>query len=537
MEKRKALFSVSDKDGIIEFAQDLIALDFEIYASGGTARHLSTNGIPVTDIAVLVGGGPILGHRVVTLSREIAAALLAKKDDADQAEMKKLGLPYIDLVCIDLYPLQAEINKPDAKPEAVLEQTDIGGVNVIRAAAKGRRIVVCDKNDRPEVIRWLKAGSLDKDEVLTASAAKAEYVAAQYSLISAAYTSQGKYAGVIGERVMTCKYGENAYQAPAALYRNPLSAGDPLSLDKFQVVAGDALSYNNLCDLDRLLQTVTHIAAAFDLNYGETPFIAIGDKHGNSCGIGVDYGSPGHALCKMLAGDPVSLFGGLIMLNFAVTKEIANRILLNEDGGKRLLDGICAPHFDKEAIEILNRKKGKCRLTVNAELIGLDRDSLDTSPLFRQVRAGFLEQPNYTFILNLKDANLKSYGPPLKKEDFMDIILAKAICDTSNSNTITIVKDGMLLANGVGQQSRVRAAKFALAIAAECEHEVKGAVAASDSFFPYTDGPQALQEAGIKAIITSSGSVRDPEVIEFCEKNKVSLLMIPDSMGRGFYNH
>ena len=157
--------------------------------------------------------------------------------------------------------------------------------------------------------------------------------------------------------------------------------------------------------------------------------------------------------------------------------------------------------------------------------------------MFRSVRGGFLTQPNYKFILDLRDPNLKKYGPALNMDEENDLLLAKAICDTSNSNTITLVRSGQLIGNGVGQQTRVRAAKLAGLIAKECKHSVPGASAASDSFFPFVDGPEALDNLGVTVIITSSGSVNDAKVIDFCDSNEISLYMIPDSIGRGFYNH
>ncbi|MFA5023789.1 MAG: hypothetical protein WC523_02420 [Patescibacteria group bacterium] len=538
--KKIALISVYHKDGITEFAKNLNSLGFDILASGRTARHLKTAGVPVTDVASLVGGEAILGHRVVTLSREVHAGLLATRTDIDIAEMEKLGLPYIDLVCVDLYPLQTEIDKPDSTSKTVIEQTDIGGPTLLRSAAKGRRIVVCDPDDRGKVIAWLSNGSPDEAEFVNALAAKAEYIVSEYCLISARYHSQGEYEGLIGKKVISCKYGENGYQSPAALYESA-NCEDALAISKFKLVAGDSPSYNNLCDIDRLLQTLTHIANTFVINQRKTVFIAIGVKHGNACGAGIDFEDPKIALEKMLNGDPVSLFGGLIMTNFTITKDLANTIITNQLGTKRLLDGIIAPLFCSEAIEILSRKKGKCRLLANPRLFSVNEKSvsekMDKAPIYRSVRGGFLLQPNYLFILNLSDASVAKHGYNLDEFEEHDLLLAKAICDTSNSNTITLVKNGQLIGNGVGQQSRVRAAKFAIAIALECGHNPEGAVAASDSFFPFVDGPATLLQSGINAIVTTSGSVRDQEVIDFCIENCISLLMTPDISSRGFYNH
>ncbi len=287
MQKRTALLSVYDKTGIVEFAKALLALpdqSWEIIASGGTAKALTDAGIPVIDTGSIVGG-PILGHRVVTLSREIHAGLLAKDNAEDRAELDKLGIRYIDLVCSDLYPLKTEIAKAGSTRESVVEQTDIGGPTMIRSAAKADRIVICDPADRTPVINWLKGGEENRAAFIQLLHAKAEFVVADYVLTSARYHGQGLYEGFTGAMLAECKYGENAYQTPARVY----DAGglDPLSLKNFTLVAGAAPSYNNWCDLDRMLITATHIAAGFDQNYGAVPKIAIAVKHGNACGAAV----------------------------------------------------------------------------------------------------------------------------------------------------------------------------------------------------------------------------------------------------------
>lgn len=536
MKTKIALISVYHKDGITEFASRLIALGFEILASGGTAKHLINTGVPVTGIASLVGGEAILDHRVVTLSREVHAGLLAKKIDADIQEMEKLGLPYIDLVCVDLYPLQEEINKLDGTAESVIEQTDIGGPTMLRSAAKGRRIVIGDPDDRMNVVEWLDKGSPDEENFLTALAAKAEFIVANYCLLSATYHGHGEYAGFLGKKAITCKYGENGYQMPAYFYKSASAEKDPLSLDKFKWVGGITPSYNNLRDLHRLLQTITHIAATFDRNYGAVPCIALGVKHGNSCGAAIDPQFPG-AIKKMVTGDPQALFGGVVMVNFPIDYLGAELLLHHQSENRRLWDGIIAPEFSKEAIDRLERVNGKCRLASNPALSRLDLYSLDKSPLPVYARGGFQLQPNYTFIPSLYETNLVKYGPAISTRMEEDLLLAKAICDTSNSNTITIVRNGQLIGNGVGQQSRVQGARLAISIAELIGHGAKGSVAASDSFFPFEDGPMILKEAGVKAIFATSGSINDKKIIDYCERNKITLYMMPDSQARGFYAH
>lgn len=530
-----ALLSVYDKTGIVEFAKELTGLGWEIVSSGGTAKTLSGAGVKVKDVAELVGGGAILGHRVVTLSREIHAGLLSREIEEDVKEMAALGIPRIDLVCVDLYPLKEEIAKPGSTTESVIEKTDIGGPTMLRSAAKGRRIVIADPADRMKVIEWLKAGEPEKEAFITALAAKAEYIIADYCLASAMYHGKGDYAGVMGQKKIVCKYGENGYQVPASY--NSSGSDDPLGLDKFKLIAGTDPSYNNMCDIDRLLQTVSHISASFDINRGKVPCIAVGVKHGNSCGAAIGTNT-NEVAQKMIMGDPLAIFGGLVLLNFNVTEEVAETLVTHgmPEGVRRPLDGIIAPSFDEGAVVMFKRKGDKCRLLVNPEIAKMGKGSLDKGLRYRYVRGGLLVQPNYTFVLDLNDPELKKYGKAtIQQED--DMLMAKAICDTSNSNTVTMVRHGQLIANGVGQQARVRGSKLATNLVSYSDHESEGASASSDSFFPFTDGVEVLQKAGIKAILGTSGSIKDKEVIKFCEDKGVVLYLYPDSKGRGFFGH
>lgn len=339
--------------------------------------------------------------------------------------------------------------------------------------------------------------------------------------------SDGKYdARFSGIRIATCKYGENAWQTPASLYST--GTHDPLALDKFVVVEGTPPSYNNWVDLDRLLQTASHIAGGYTVNEGVGTAIAVGVKHGNSCGAATGQ-DRAEVLKKMMAGDPLAIFGGLVMVNFEVTEDLCEVL-----AGK-MLDGIIAPAFTAGAIAMLRRKGDKCRFIVNPALIELS-DNLDRAPRFRYVRGGFLVQPNYTFIPDFDRGEIVKHGKATLVQE-RDMMLAWAIGSTSNSNTITLVKNEQLIGNGVGQQDRVGAAQLAIARARRSGHEVAGAVAYSDSFFPFPDGPQALIDAGVTAIFSLSGSVRDQATIDVCAKHGVVLYMVPDQMGRGFFGH
>lgn len=534
--QNNALLSVYDKTGIAEFAKGLHELGWNIISSGGTAKVIAEAGVPVVDVAELVGGEAILGHRVVTLSREVHAGLLADlTKPEDLAELKALNIPLIDLVAVDMYPLEEEIANPQATVGSVIEKTDIGGPTMLRAGAKAQRIVLSRADQRQTVLEWLKAGRPDEAAFRAELCAIAEYECARYILVSATYHGGEAVAGWVGRRIAPTKYGENPWQTPAGLYADNRVGVDPLGLDRFTHQKGWELSYINETDMHRLLQTITHIAAGYERNFGTVPAVAVGVKHGNACGAGVAKTSV-EAVQKMLAGDEIAIFGGVVMLNGPVDADVARTLMEYHmpKGQNRLLDGVVGSSVTPEAMEILSR--AKLRIVTNPALASLSEASLETAPILRNVRGGMLVQPNYTFVLDLQAEYIAQHGSVTDAQK-RDLVLAWAIGSTSNSNTITIVKDGMLLGNGVGQQDRVGAAKLATGRATSRDHSLADTCAYSDSFFPFPDGPLVLAEAGVRAIVTSSGSVKDPEVIEALSKHKVSVVMLPDKTGRGFFGH
>jgi phosphoribosylaminoimidazolecarboxamide formyltransferase/IMP cyclohydrolase len=531
-----ALLSVYDKTGIAEFAKGLHALGWNIISSGGTAKVVAEAGVPVTDVAELVGGEAILGHRVVTLSREIHSGLLADAaKPEDLAELKGRNIPFIDLVAVDMYPLEEEIAGGEATLQSVIEKTDIGGPTMLRAGAKARRIVLSRADQRSEVLQWLTEGKPEEKSFRDKLCAVAEYECARYIMISARYHGGEEVAGWIGRRVAPTKYGENPWQTPAGLYADNRVAADPLGLDQFTHQKGWELSYINETDMHRLLQTVTHIAAGFEANFGEVPAIAVGVKHGNACGVGVAE-TAAEAVQKMLEGDETAIFGGVVMVNGPIDATVATTLMTYHmpDGQNRLLDGVVGSSVTPEAMEILGR--AKLRIVTNAALASLTKDSLETALIYRNVRGGMLVQPNYTFVADLKAEYIEQNGT-VSDQQLRDMIQAWAVGSTSNSNTICIVKDGKMLGNGVGQQDRVGAAKLAVTRATSRDHDLTGAAAYSDSFFPFPDGPLVLAEAGITAILTSSGSIKDPEVVRVLADKSVSTTMLPDKLGRGFFGH
>ena len=422
MQKRNALISVSQKEGIVEFAKRLIKLDFNIIASGGTADLLKKNGIDVTGTAEIINkyakeiltkngikiteeieqalGGAILDHRVVTLSREIHGGILAREKHI--AELSKLMIPWIHLVCVDFYPLERTIAKEGITPEEVVEQIDVGGPTMAHSTAKGSaegRIVICDPTDREKVLVLLEQNPEHNLDTQTKNllAAKADFVVSKYCFVASQYRGNDIYDAVFGTKITEGK-GENGPQSPSIFYDN--GSRDPLSLARFNQIEGIALGHINRTDVDRLLQTTTHAAAYFDLNFSKVPYFAFGVKHGNPCG-GAFSQKKIEAIQKMLEGDLQAIFGGFVMVNFEVGKEEAEILLkhkMPEDAKRRKLDGVIASGFTSEAIEILKNKTGSFRLITNPALENLTKESLDQSPIRVGVRGGYLKQKNYTFI-------------------------------------------------------------------------------------------------------------------------------------------
>ncbi|OHA18288.1 MAG: hypothetical protein A2664_02390 [Candidatus Taylorbacteria bacterium RIFCSPHIGHO2_01_FULL_46_22b] len=542
---KTALLSAFRKEGLPDFARRLVARGWNLLASGGTAKCLAEARIPVTDVATIVGP-PILGHRVVTLSREIHAALLAKDTPEDAAELTRIGVPRIDLVYVDLYPLERETLREGSTLDSVLEQEDIGGPTMLSSAAKGKRIVISDPADCGPVLQMLESDLPFDTEYREHLAAKADFIVSRYRMLTARFRGNGAFEAIHGILHLPVAYGENPWLASLGLFSTQTDY--PLALDKYVLMNGEDIlpSYNTWGDLDRAQLTLLHIMAGLERNglLQSNNFCTVGVKHGNACSVGIGNDS-GTSLKRAMEGDITSIFGGLVIHNGGITAQGAEILLHHvEPSGKRVLDAVASTVFSSDAIDLLRRKTGKCRILRNPALSAASLRTLVpslTSKRIKSVAGGFLPQADRNFVPCFGDgggiAIHGSVRPLLHASTrIADLVLAWAIGSTSTSNTITLVKDGQLIANMVGQQSRVRAAKFAVLLAGENGHSTHGAVAYSDSFFPFPDGPKVLIDAGVKAIFTSSGSIRDQETIDLCLENNVALFMVPDKVGRGFYH-
>lgn len=533
----KALLSVSDKNGIDDFAKQLLDRGFEIYSSGGTAKYLAARGIQVTDVAMVTGEPARLEHRVVTLHPKVHGGLLSTPTMAK--ELKDLEWPRWDLVCVDLYPFE-NVVASGAEDEEANNNLDMGGIALIRSGGKGRRITISKPEQRQMVIEWLDAGRPDEETFCRALQAEAEFVSFRYCMAAAEYFSNGRFAGLALEKVEDLKYGENPWQTPSAYYE---IAGNyyPLAIHRFEQIAGTAKSYVNVKDMHRLVQLISHINAALNQNFGQTMFIAVAVKHGNACGVGVAK-DPDTAIKMMIDGNRTSIHGGAVMTNFAITEELGKFLLRYGmgEGERRILDLIGAPGFDEASVSMLERYKDKCRFLVNPALTD---PSLDCQPFYSYAAGGYCKQPNYTLVPNFGDEQFVKYGPVVNGNQLKALVIAWAIGSVSNSNTISIVgyrTDGSfyLAGNGVGQTARVFAGDLASYYVRNGGHQDGQLVAYSDSFCPFVDAVEVLDhKCNIEALLTSSGAKNDQDIIDYCVASGIILLMAPDALIRGFANH
>lgn len=337
-----------------------------------------------------------------------------------------------------------------------------------------------------------------------------------------------------GNRV-DCKYGENAWQDAYFEPKPDSGMADPLALQNFARDPEGAPSYNDMVELDRNVQTLTHVAAGADINLGTVPYMGIATKHGNPCGAAIG-NTRDEVVEKLLTGDQIAIFGGTITVNFEINRTLAEKLVMYPENKKRFLGSVVAPGFDIEARQYLSVASKKMALYTNPALAELSHKSLDATQRWRYVRGGRLVQDNYTFVPKLSEAYHIPNGP-FDPRQYTDAVLAWAIGCTSNSNTITVVKNGEMLGNAVGQQDRVGSAALVVMRAKRAGHDLNDAVAYSDSFFPFSDGVQVLIDAGIKLILATTGSIRDGEVQKTCLEQGVSLLLLPDTEARGFFGH
>lgn len=333
---------------------------------------------------------------------------------------------------------------------------------------------------------------------------------------------------------MRIKYGENPHQPG----RVEFDGDDPLGIGRFHLNGVAlwkhselALSEVNLCDLDRALETLTRIASVFDANM-RVPMIVVIVKHGNACGAGISFTSVEQAYTRAFRGDIDAALGGVVVSNEPLTVSVIASLQKIRRPSFTL---VAAPSIAAEADELLRRSSKACFLLTNEALSGVSARSVATGEGVRTIRGGKLIRVPSAYVPDIRSMRPEHAQVPDSVE--RDLALAWGVCSTSTSNTVSLVKDGMLIGNGVGQQKRVAVSALALTRAHDAHHDAEGAVACSDSFFPFPDGIQLLAKAGVRAVMTTSGSAKDAEVFQVARRFGVRLYVVPDTIGRGFYGH
>lgn len=497
---KRALISVSNKDGILEFAKELVALDYEILSTGGTKKMLQDNNVPVTAVDEVTKFPEILDGRVKTLNPMIHGGLLGKFDDpSHQAQMNEHGIEPIEIVCVNLYPFVETISKPDVTWDDAIENIDIGGPTMLRSAAKNHQYVtvIVDSNDYAKVLEELKANGSTTIETRKALAAKVFRHTAAYDSYISNYLTEEEFPENLTmtyELKQTLRYGENPHQK-AAFYQKRLSSD--FSLAYATQLHGKELSYNNIQDGNAALQIVKEF---------DKP-AAVAVKHMNPCGVGTG-ATIEEAFDKAYEADPTSIFGGIIALNREVDAATAEKL------GGIFLEIIIAPSFTDEALEILTKKKNIRLLTINFAQEKKDQFKVVS------VEGGLLVQEEDTF--DFADADIKVVTDRQPTDEELEALkLGWAVVKHVKSNAIVVNDAQMTLGVGAGQMNRVGAAKIALEQAGE---KAKGAVLASDAFFPMSDTVEAAAAAGITAIIQPGGSVKDQDSID--KANEFGIAMV-----------
>jgi phosphoribosylaminoimidazolecarboxamide formyltransferase / IMP cyclohydrolase len=501
---QRALLSVSDKTGLLPFAKKLSALGAELLSTGGTAKAIQEAGITVTQVSTYTGSPEILGGRVKTLHPKIAGGILARSDQAGEAA--EHNIPLIDLVVVNLYPFKEAVKK-QLPPESIIEEIDIGGPTLLRAAAKNyqRTIVVCDPEDYTLVIEGLQQESFP--EALRFSLARKVFAhTAAYDAAIAAYFAGASHEqfpekfSLRGERVKVLRYGENPHQK-AAFYADQRQEGPSLAREPLQ---GKELSFTNLLDADAALSAVREF---------EGP-ACVAVKHTTPCGVGIGE-SVVSAYQEAREADPVSIFGGVVAVNQVVDKALAQEM------AKIFLEVIVAPSFTDEARQIFSAKKDLRLLEVGSFGVNQKSAAMD----IRKISGGFLLQERNEQLTEPSLGKVVTKRSPTTTE-LLALSLAWRVVKHVKSNAIVLSGPTATLGIGAGQTSRVDAARLAVQKAAEFQKQLQGQVAASDAFFPFRDGVDALLSAGITAIVQPGGSKRDDEVIAAADEAGAAMLFV-----------
>lgn len=498
-----ALISVFHKDGLEPIVQKMNELGITIYSTGGTEKFITDLGIPVVPVEDVTSYPSILGGRVKTLHPKVFGGILNRRGhEGDESQLAEFEIPQIDIVIVDLYPFEKTVAS-GASEQDIIEKIDIGGISLIRAAAKNYKDTLCvaTMDDYGKLLNVLNEGNgaatVDqrKEFATTAFNVSSHYDSAIYNYFAG--DAVDKALKLSETSVMPLRYGENPHQR--GWFYGDFDA-------MFTKLHGKALSYNNLLDVDAAVNLMSEFV-------DDAPTFAI-FKHNNACGV-AQRDTIHQAYVDALAGDPVSAFGGILISNKTIDVATANEI------HKLFCEVVIAPSFDADALEILKGKKNRIML----ELVdGALSQKRNTNAL--EVRAslnGYLVQ----------DANLKTDAKEDLKtattleptsEQIEDLLFASKLCKHTKSNTIVLAKNKQLCASGTGQTSRVDALNQAIHKATSFKFDLNGAVMASDAFFPFPDCVEIADHAGIKAVIQPGGSIKDELSIDYCNKNEITMV-------------
>jgi len=508
MRVQRALISVSDKTGVVELAKALLPLGVEILSTGGTAQLLKLNGVVVTEVADFTGFPEMMEGRVKTLHPKVHVGILARRDKPDHvASMQQHGIKPIDLVVVNLYPFAQTVAKPGVTMDDAIENIDIGGPAMVRAAAKNHAFVaiVTDPADYARVVEQLKKnkGAVSDDERYRLAAKAFSHTAEYDGMISSWLTARDRNgkAREFPERfnfqvrlVQALRYGENPHQS-AAFYaeRDP----PPGTLAGYKQLQGKELSYNNIADADAAWEC----CRTFDV-----PACVI-IKHANPCGVAIA-DSPLAAYRNAFLTDPTSAFGGIIAFNRQVDAATAEAV------AKQFVEVVIAPSYAQEAMAVFSGKQNVRILQIS---VAKDLNRLD----MKRVGGGLLVQTSDAF--DVSELRLVTKREPTKNE-MNDLIFAFRVAKFVKSNAIVFCRNGMTLGVGAGQMSRVDSTRIAAIKAKNANLSLRGSVVASDAFFPFRDGLDVVAQAGARAVIQPGGSVRDKEVIAAADEHGIAMV-------------
>ncbi len=502
---KRALISVSKKDGVVGFAKGLAKLGYEIISTGGTAKALEAAGVRCIGISEITGFPECLDGRVKTLHPAVHAGLLAMRGNPEHMrQLKELNINTIDIVAVNLYPFKETILKPDVTMEDAIENIDIGGPTMLRSAAKNYRdvTVVVDPADYGEVLSRLADGTADEAFRFKLMYKVFTHTAVYDSMISAFMREKLgiRYPDEIAlafEKVQDLRYGENPHQT-AAFYREPLPVAN--SIAYAEQLHGKELSYNNINDANGALELLKE--------FSQPAVVAV--KHANPCGVGT--GKNVHeAYTAAYECDPVSIFGGIVAVNRTVDEATAR------DMSQIFLEIVIAPSYTKEAFDILSQKKNIRILKLDT--IGVvESDGTD----MKKVNGGLLVQSRDTSLFDPENVRCVTERKPTE-EEMAQLEFAYKVVKHTKSNAIVAAKDFRSVGIGAGQTNRIWAAQQAIEHAGD---RIKGAVVASDAFFPFNDCAEACGKAGVTAIIQPGGSIRDQDSIDMCNKYGIAMIFV-----------